>query len=120
MVKALKRAVPDPFERGQAVMHRTRRSFGSVFNTIAGQTINVLYEGQGKRLSPELPGDLAPVNKNRQADMGDAGVAGNHPFARMRRMICGHCWAEYGANSCDTHIRLCPLCQEGKPGLTLP
>ena len=42
---------------------------------------------------------------------------GNHPFARVWVLRCkdGH---EYGANSCDFHVRRCPTCNStAKPGL---
>ncbi len=35
------------------------------------------------------------------------------------KMRCGVCRGEYGANGCDIHARLCPLCQQGKAGEVL-
>jgi len=32
---------------------------------------------------------------------------------------CEYCSKEYGANGCDIHVRLCPYCQRGAPGLPI-
>ena len=33
-----------------------------------------------------------------------------HKFAKIWVMRCHECESEYGCNSCDAHIRKCPLC----------
>jgi hypothetical protein len=41
---------------------------------------------------------------------------GNHRFARKHILQC-ECGHVFGANGCDVHLRLCPRCEEGAPGL---
>ena len=36
---------------------------------------------------------------------------------RVFVMRCGACGHEYGSYGCDAHIRTCPTCQDGQPGL---
>jgi hypothetical protein len=43
---------------------------------------------------------------------------GNHPFALVHILQC-ECGHRFGANSCDVHIRRCPNCEGGAPGLQL-
>jgi len=43
---------------------------------------------------------------------------GNHPYALKHILLC-ECGHIFGANSCDVHIRLCPECEGGAPGLPI-
>ena len=33
-----------------------------------------------------------------------------HPFAKIWVLRCRACGTRYGCNSCDAHIRRCPIC----------
>lgn len=58
------------------------------------------------------------VNTNRQVALkADERFASNHAYAKPWRMYCLECDCIYGANSCDIHLRCCPNCQNGVPGL---
>ena len=70
------------------------------------------------------PGD---INVNGQRLVRRTGQPGNHPYQRIWVLRCSGltqgqpgCGAEYGANGCDFHIRLCPKCQAGAAGLACP
>lgn len=63
-----------------------------------------------------VEGDLNP-HAQRLVERTDR--RGNHRFARVWKLACSVCGAEYGANSCDFHIRRCPGCQQGADGLPL-
>ena len=57
-------------------------------------------------------------NKNGQVLLGrDPGHQPNHPKAEAYKMECSNCGHVYGCNGCDWHIRRCPVCQAGAPGL---
>jgi hypothetical protein len=43
---------------------------------------------------------------------------GNHPYALKYILLCP-CGHIFGANSCDVHLRLCPKCEGGAPGLPI-
>jgi Zn finger protein HypA/HybF involved in hydrogenase expression len=57
------------------------------------------------------------TNAHNQRLIEKTALPGNHRFAKMWKLECGHCGHAYGANSCDFHIRRCPKCQAGKPGI---
>ncbi len=60
------------------------------------------------------------VNGNRQEVMARTGFkSASFPGQVIYKMRCGVCRGEYGANGCDIHARLCPLCQQGKAGEVL-
>lgn len=59
------------------------------------------------------------VNRNRQFVVKRTTLEGNLAGQKMYALRCGHCGHEYGANGCDIHIRRCPRCQKGQPGLEI-
>ena len=63
------------------------------------------------------PGD---TNKNGQTLVRKTNERGNHPAALVWVLRCEAGNHEYGANSCDFHVRKCPIHQGGKPGLPIP
>jgi hypothetical protein len=59
------------------------------------------------------------VNINRQKVLHATSLSGNLAGQRVYALECGVCAAKYGANGCDIHIRKCPECQGGRPGLAV-
>ena len=59
------------------------------------------------------------INPHGQRLVACTDRRGNHRYARVWGLECSSCGERYGANSCDFHIRRCPRCQRGKPGLSL-
>ena len=59
------------------------------------------------------------VNRNRQECRGTRGIAGTDHGQVSYQMLClNHgCGYVYGANGTDVHLRKCPRCQGGAPGL---
>ena len=57
------------------------------------------------------------VNKNKQKCWGQRGVAGTDYDQLAYRMECLECDNVYGANGSDVHLRKCPNCQGGAPGI---
>jgi len=57
------------------------------------------------------------VNRNRQANHGTLGVAGNGHLQYAFRLECINCGYVYGANGADIAERKCPECQGGEPGI---
>jgi hypothetical protein len=59
------------------------------------------------------------INRNDQECLGTRGVAGTDHGQRSYRMLClnERCGNVYGANGTDVHLRKCPRCQGGKPGI---
>ena len=56
-------------------------------------------------------------NRNQQTVIRATDLAGTDHLQRIYVLRCGICHREYGANGSDIHIRRCPFCQGGKPGL---
>ncbi|ROU08747.1 hypothetical protein [Lysobacter enzymogenes] len=56
-------------------------------------------------------------NKNEQKVVRDTGLPGTDHMQRIYVLHCMKCSAEYGANGSDIHIRRCPHCDGGRPGL---
>jgi hypothetical protein len=57
------------------------------------------------------------VNKNGQRCCGHRGVSGTDHGQRAYKIECTKCDHIYGANGTDVHLRLCPHCQGGAPGI---
>jgi hypothetical protein len=56
-------------------------------------------------------------NRNSQTTIRSTGLVGTDHGQYIYVLRCGSCSHEYGANGSDIHIRRCPLCQGGRPGL---
>ena len=56
-------------------------------------------------------------NHNRQIVVRSTNLSGNLPGQRVYVLRCGKCGHHYGANGCDAHLRRCPACMGGQPGL---
>jgi hypothetical protein len=56
-------------------------------------------------------------NRNGQTVIRSTGMAGTDYGQYVYVLRCGSCGNEYGANGSDIHIRRCPVCQGGRPGL---
>jgi hypothetical protein len=57
------------------------------------------------------------VNRNRQRVVRATGLPGNDHKQSIYVLHCENCATEYGANGSDIFQRLCPTCQDGRPGL---
>lgn len=55
--------------------------------------------------------EVGDVNRHNQRLVRKATERGNHRFARLWVLRCEEpdCGTEYEANSCDFHIRRCPM-----------
>jgi hypothetical protein len=61
--------------------------------------------------------EIGDKNQNGQVLIEKTSKPGNHPYATIWRLRCQEkqCHKDgkefdYGANSCDFHIRKCPMC----------
>jgi len=57
------------------------------------------------------------VNRNDQVVVQGTGLPGTDHCQYVYVLRCRRCGAEYGANGSDIHLRKCPECQNGRPGL---
>ncbi|EMB2829786.1 TPA: hypothetical protein ACKQCK_000422 [Stenotrophomonas maltophilia] len=57
------------------------------------------------------------TNRNQQQNIGATGLSGTDYGQSIYVLRCGLCHATYGANGSDIHLRKCPTCQGGRPGL---
>jgi hypothetical protein len=69
-----------------------------------------------KRASPQTT-TIGYRNRNWQIVRRATGLAGTDHLQKVYELECGHCGHVYGANGSDIHLRLCPRCQGGRPGL---
>jgi precorrin-8X/cobalt-precorrin-8 methylmutase len=56
-------------------------------------------------------------NRNGQITVRSTGLAGTDHGQYVYVLRCGSCGHEFGANGSEIHIRGCPQCQSGRPGL---
>ncbi|MCH8120708.1 MAG: DUF429 domain-containing protein [Planctomycetes bacterium] len=61
------------------------------------------------------------INPNKQKNLGkrQPPLEGTDNYQYVYVMNCTKCGLIYGANGSDIHLRKCPNCQRGKPGLAL-
>ena len=59
------------------------------------------------------------INRNAQTVLRATGLPGTDHGQYIYVLRCGHCDAEYGANGSDIHLRRCPSCDGGRPGLPI-
>ncbi len=65
----------------------------------------------------DVKGQVGDTNPNHQKLIAKTAIAGTDHNQRVWRLQCADCGTEYGANGSDFHIRKCPSCQGGRPGL---
>jgi hypothetical protein len=58
-------------------------------------------------------------NRNGQVTIRATGLAGTDHGQIVYVLRCSSCGNEYGANGSDIHLRRCPACQGGRPGLAI-
>lgn len=58
------------------------------------------------------------VNRNHQEVILKTGLEGTGSHQRVYVLRCNDCGVNYGANGCDNHLRKCPHCGGGRPGLS--
>jgi len=57
--------------------------------------------------------EVGEENKNNQRLVRKTDTKSTtHRYAKIWVMRCQSCNSEYGSNSCDAHIRLCPRCNK--------
>lgn len=74
--------------------------------------------GRGKRTSRGTT-QVGFVNPHGQVTIRNTGAPGTDHYQYVYQLACSHCGHVYGANGTDIHERLCPACQEGRPGTPL-
>ncbi|MDF9442967.1 hypothetical protein EM864_14585 [Stenotrophomonas acidaminiphila] len=57
------------------------------------------------------------TNGNKQKNIRATGLPGTDHGQSVYVMHCQECGEIYGANGSDIHLRKCPVCQGGRPGL---
>jgi len=57
------------------------------------------------------------TNRNQQTVVRRTNLAGTDHMQYIYVLSCGRCGNQYGANGSDIHLRMCPNCQGGRPGL---
>jgi hypothetical protein len=57
------------------------------------------------------------VNLKGQVVIRKTEMDGNDHMQKVYQIACSNCGAVYGANGSDLHLRKCPECQSGQPGL---
>ncbi len=62
------------------------------------------------------------INPNKQKNLGkrQPPLEGTDNYQYVYVMNCTKCGIIYGANGSDIHLRKCPKCQGGNPGIPLP
>ena len=68
-------------------------------------------------MTSERTTDVGYENLNQQVVMRD--LEGNLPGQKVYVLKCGRCGTQYGVTESDIHLRRCPACMGGPPGLPL-
>ncbi len=58
-------------------------------------------------------------NEHAQEVIRKTTAVGTVPDQRVFVLRCGECGYVYGTNGSDIHVRRCPSCQDGPPGLSI-
>lgn len=58
--------------------------------------------------------DVGYINKNKQKNLGYAGVSDTHYNQKFYEIECLECGFKYKSNGCDIWQRKCPHCQNVK------
>lgn len=61
--------------------------------------------------------EIGATNPNGQRCCGHRDVPGTDHGQRSYKVECIRCGFVYGANGSDLHLRKCPECQGGAPGI---
>jgi hypothetical protein len=61
--------------------------------------------------------ELGYVNRNDQMVLRKTDEPGTDHLQKVYVLRCLECEHEYGVNGSDIHIRRCPACAGGRPGL---
>lgn len=77
--------------------------------------------GPSARIANEMTETTEPGfrNPNGQVVVRATGLPGTDHLQKIYILSCEKCSREYGANGSDIHLRKCPFCQGGKPGLPI-
>lgn len=59
-------------------------------------------------------------NRNGQENVRATGQPGTDYLQTVYVLKCTHCGTSYGVNGSDIHLRKCPECQGGRPGIPVP
>lgn len=57
------------------------------------------------------------INRNNQLNLGTRGMEGTDYNQFSYKLQCLDCGHKYGSNGTDVHLRKCPSCQNGRPGI---
>ena len=60
------------------------------------------------------------VNRHGQCVIRSTGERGTDHLQYVYVLECTKCGYQYGANGSDIHLRRCPRCGGGRPGLDYP
>jgi hypothetical protein len=110
------REIADPFLR--RLRDRATSQVGSANDSTPRSTSN--QDCVRERAAKLKTTDVGYLNRNDQTVLRATGLPGTDHFQRIYALRCGRCGHEYGANGSDIHLRKCPKCQQGRPGLALP
>lgn len=78
---------------------------------LTGVSAHSLKSGSG------ISVQIGYTNPNGQRCLGHRDVPGTDHLQLAYKTECTHCGMTYGANGSDMHLRRCPSCQSGAPGL---
>ena len=110
------------FGHQHAVIHfdqHGQRKFASHLIVLTASTQPVVSRlPRGMRSASERTTDVGYENLNEQTVVHATNMEGNLPGQKVYVLKCLRCGATYGANGCDIHLRRCPACMGGQPGVS--
>lgn len=75
--------------------------------------------GHTVKVSKNPTTTIGYVNRNGQVVIRNTGLRGTDHGQSVYQLGCSLCSHVYGVNGSDIHLRKCPNCQSGKPGLPM-
>lgn len=79
----------------------------------------LFIQGHNMKAGKNPTTSIGYVNRNGQVVIRNTGSPGTDHGQSIYQLGCSHCGYVYGANGADIHLRKCPNCQDGKPGLPI-
>ena len=85
----------------------------------AGSGLAASLKGYTVKASKNPTTSIGYVSRNGQVVIRNTGLPGTDHGQSVYQLGCLRCGHVYGANGADIHLRKCPSCQGGAPGLPL-
>ena len=105
--------------RGSDPASRCRVPLATAHGPLGTCEVKRTFSPTARRRTSNRTTAIGFVNRNSQTVLRANGLRGADHGQYVYLLHCGRCAAEYGVNRSDIHLRRCPVCDYGRPGLAV-